>query len=119
MTAIGVGMLGAGFIGQMHSLAFGSLDRAKRQPRLRARLAALADTNRMLEEEVQRRYDWDMIAADWRSAVEHPDVRLFINSAPNHVHAEPSITAAPRGKHLFSEKPLARNGDEAYGIWLA
>ena len=119
MTAIGVGMLGAGFIGQMHSLAFGSLHRAQREPQLRARLVALADTNRALAEEVQRRYDWEMIAADWRSAVEHPDVRMFINAGPNDAHAESSIAAAARGLHLFSEKPLARTADEAYDIWLA
>jgi len=119
MTAIGVGMLGAGFIGQTHSLAFGSLHRARRQPQLRARLVALADTNRTLAEEVQRRYEWATIAADWRSAVEHPDVQLFINSGPNDTHAEPSIAAAARGKHLFSEKPLARTAGEAYDTWLA
>jgi predicted dehydrogenase len=113
MRAIGVGMLGAGFIGQMHSLTFGSLHRAKREPQLRARLAALADTNRALAEEVQRRYGWGTIAADWRSAVEHPDVRLFINSGPNDVHAEPSIAAATQGKHLFSPNPANRSPDRA------
>jgi predicted dehydrogenase len=119
MSAIGVGMLGAGFIGQMHSLAFGSVHRARREPQLQARLVALAENNWALAEEAQRRYDWGTIGADWRLAVEHPDVRLFINSGPNDVHAEPSIEAAAHGKHLFSEKPLARTADEAYGIWLA
>src|SRR5437868_6718217 len=103
MKTIGTGMLGAGFIGQMHSLAFGAVHRAKQEPHLNARLIALADTNLPLAEEVQRRYDWESITTDWHAAVEHPNVELFINSGPNDAHAEPTIAAAARGKHLFSE----------------
>jgi predicted dehydrogenase len=119
MTTIGIGMLGAGFIGQMHSLAFGSLHRAKHQPPLRARLVALAETDGALAEEVRQRYGWEIVAADWRAAVDHPDIQLFVNSGPNDAHADPTIAAAARGRHLFSEKPLARTADEAYGIWHA
>ncbi|SEF15291.1 Predicted dehydrogenase [Rhizobiales bacterium GAS191] len=119
MKTIAIGMLGAGFIGQMHSLAFGAIHRAKREPHLNARLIALADTNRLLAEEVQRRYGWEFITTDWRAAVAHPKVELFINSGPNDAHAEPTIAAAASGKHLFSEKPLARTAEEAYRIWAA
>jgi predicted dehydrogenase len=112
-------MLGAGFIGQMHSLAFGAIHRAKREPPLNARLMALADTNRSLAEEVQRRYGWEFITTDWRAAVAHPEVELFINSGPNDAHVEPTIAAAARGKHLFSEKPLAKTAEDAYRIWAA
>ena len=119
MTKIGIGMLGAGFIGQMHSLTFGSVGAAREEPQLSGRLIVLADTNRDLAEEVQRRYGWERVTADWRAAVDEPDAPIFINSGPNDAHAEPSIAAAARGKHLFSEKPLARTADEAFSIWQA
>src|SRR5262249_25519585 len=119
MKTIGIGMLGAGFIGQTHSLAFDAVHRAKGEPRPKARLIALADTDEELARTVQRRFDWEAIATDWGEVIAHPDVNVFINSGPNDAHAEPSIAAAERGKHLFSEKPLARTADEAHAIWVA
>jgi predicted dehydrogenase len=119
MKTIGIGMLGAGFIGQMHSLAFGAVHRAKREPHLKARLIALADTDQALAETIRDRYEWETIAGDWRVVIEHPDVEVFINSGPNDAHAAPTIAAAALGKQLFSEKPLARKADEAYTMWAA
>src|ERR1700694_5466505 len=119
MTTIGVGMIGGGFLGQMHSLSFGLVGASRQEPRLAGRLITLADQNLALAEEVQRRYGWEGISADWHAAVDNPAVEIFINSGPNDAHAEPSIAAAALGKHLFSEKPLARTADEAFSIWRA
>jgi predicted dehydrogenase len=116
---IGISMLGAGFMGEMHSLSYGSVHRAKTKPQRKARLITLADTNTGLAEELRRRYEWEEIAADWHAAIEHPDVQLFINAGPNDIHAAPTIAAAKRGKHLFSEKPLGRTANEAHQIWAA
>jgi predicted dehydrogenase len=115
--AIGIGMLGAGFIGQMHALTFGAVRRARRDPPVAVRLVALVEKDRALAEEVQRRYGFERAIADWRQVVEEPDIRLFINSGPNDAHADPTIAFAREGKHLFCEKPLARTADEAYVMW--
>ena len=119
MTVVGLGMLGGGFIGQMHSLAFSSVGVSKPRPRLASRLITLADTNLDLAREVQERYGWENVSTDWRAAVDDPDVRVFINSGSNDAHAEPTIAAARLGKDLFSEKPLARTAAEAFAIWEA
>ena len=119
MTAIGIGMLGAGFIGQMHSLTFSSVGVSRHKPRLAARLITLADTNLDLAREVQERYGWENVSTDWHAAVDDPDVRVFINSGSNDAHAEPTIAAARLGKDLFSEKPLARTAAEAFVSWEA
>src|SRR5438552_9886737 len=116
-TTVAVGMLGAGFIGQMHSLTFGSVGYSKLEPRLAGRLMILAETDPKLATEVQQRYGWEAVADDWRTVVENPEIDLFINSGPNDAHAEPTIVAARAGKHLFCEKPLARTADEAFAIW--
>jgi predicted dehydrogenase len=112
-------MLGAGFIGQMHSLTFGGVGHTRKAPQLAGRLITLAETDRGLAEEVQQRYGWEKISADWRQAIDDPAISIFINSGPNDAHAEPSVAAAGLGKHLFSEKPLARTADEAFAIWQA
>lgn len=119
MTTIGLGMLGAGFIGQMHSLSFACAHLARREPRVRARLVALCDVDAALTEEVRARYGWEEAHEDWRPVVEHPGTSIFVNSGPNDAHLEPSIAAARGGKHLFSEKPLAAASDEALALWRA
>ena len=80
MVTVGIGMLGAGFIGQMHSLTFGSIGVSKHKPQLSGELITLADTNLALAEEVQQRYGWENISADWHEAVDddpHPHLHQF------------------------------------------
>jgi predicted dehydrogenase len=114
-----IGMLGAGFIGQMHALAFTGVQRSRLADRVPVELAILAEKNAELREEVAARYGWLCTTDDWCQAVDDPDIGLFINSGPNDLHVAPTIAAAKAGKHLFSEKPLARNADEAFEIWKA
>ena len=116
-TTLRLGQLGAGFIGQMHSLAFGEVHRLRREPVVKAELVALTDRDRGLSETVAARYGWAVIAESWQDIVARPDIDLFLNSGPNNLHAEPCIAAAKAGKHVFVEKPLARTADEAHMLW--
>ena len=116
-TTLRLGQLGAGFIGQMHSLAFGEVHRLRREPVVTAELVALTDRDRELAKTVAARYRWAEVVGDWRDIVARPDIDLFLNSGPNDLHAEPCIAAARAGKHVFVEKPLARTGDEAWTLW--
>ena len=50
--------------------------------------------------------------ADYREMLEHPDVDVVYVKTPNHVHAEPTLAALAKGKHVFCEKPLALNMDD-------
>ena len=117
--ATGIGMIGAGFIGQMHALSFATARYCRYVPAVSARLVVLAETNEAVAADVAKRYGWETVTTDWRDAATHPEVQLFINAGPNDQHAAPNIAAAKAGKHIFSEKPLARTADEAFGIWQA
>ena len=94
MTTVGIGMLGAGFIGQMHSLTFCSAGLAKQEPKLGGRMIVLADTNRELAAEVQQRYGWETVSTDWRAAVDNPEVRS--SSMPGRTTPMPSRASPPR-----------------------
>jgi predicted dehydrogenase len=114
---IGVGLLGAGFIGQMHSLSLGDVSRARREPIIHPALIAIAERNETLARMMAARYGWREIVADWHSLISRSDIDLFVNAGPNELHGEPSIAAAQSGKHVFCEKPLARSGEEAFSIF--
>lgn len=116
---IGIGVLGAGFIGQMHALAFRNAGVSARSPRLRPRLHLLCDRTSAQAEEIAGRYGFERATTDWRDIIADPAVSLFVNAGPNDLHGAPSIAAAGAGKHIFCEKPLASTADEAYATWKA
>lgn len=117
-TNIRVGLLGAGFIGQMHSLAFRNASVARATPTVRAEFVSIADQNTEAATEIAERYEWQQTASDWNQTL-GSGIDLFINAGPNSVHAPASIDAANRGIAVFCEKPLASSADEAYGLWKA
>ena len=119
LSPVRIGMLGAGFIGQMHALTFSAVRHSRLSDRVPVDLVVLAEQTTALADEVADRYGWQRTADDWREAATGPDIDLFINAGPNDLHAAPTIAAAAAGKALFSEKPLARDAGEAYGIWKA
>src|SRR6476620_736324 len=118
-NSIGVGLLGAGFIGQMHSLVLGDVAKARREPIIHPELIAIAERDESRGRMMAERYGWREVLADWQSLVKRPDIDLLVNAGPNLLHSEPSIAAAQNGKHLFCEKPLARTAEEAFSIFKA
>ena len=112
MTEVRVAVLGAaGWMGKVHTMAyqtyphfFGTSGGTARVIALVARtpdpaLAARAPGARML--------------TDWRAAVEDPGVDLVDICLPDSLHFEVAKAALEAGKHVFCEKPLAGNAEEA------
>jgi len=115
-TPVRIGMLGAGFIGQMHSLAFRGASYSRAEPAVKPDFVALADQNEKAAAEVAARYDWSSTTTRWHDLLDQ-DLDLFVNAGPNHLHLEASVAAAKAGIPVFCEKPLASTADEAYRLW--
>ena len=116
---VALGMLGGGFIGQMHALAFKNAAVSMWSPKIDVGLNILAEQNPEAAGEIAARYGWGSTTSDWREVAGSQDVDLFVNAGPNHLQAEPSIAAARAGKPVFCEKPLASSADDAYRLWKA
>jgi predicted dehydrogenase len=114
---IGVGMLGAGFIGMIHSYALRVQELIRTPSSLSPKLVALADLDERARGRCQERFGWQDASDDWHDAVDASEIGLFVNSAPNHLHLEPTLAAARTGKHVLCEKPLAQDAGTAYQLW--
>lgn len=110
---IGVGMLGYAFMGKAHSNAYKKLPYMIYPPPAVPRLIAICGRNEEAVAEAARRFGYEGYYTDWRAMMEDDRIQLFDNGGPNSMHAEPCIAAAQAGKHVFCEKPLARNAEEA------
>lgn len=110
---IGVGMLGYAFMGKAHTNAYKKIPYMMYPPPAIPKLVGIAGRNEDAVAEAARRYGYDGYYTDWRDMIEDDRIDLFDNGGPNNIHAEPSIAAAEAGKHVFCEKPLARNAEEA------
>ncbi|MBM0255678.1 Gfo/Idh/MocA family protein [Micromonospora sp. 4G55] len=53
---------------------------------------------------------------DWRALVTADDVDVVVVATPPAGHAETTLAALRAGRHVFAEKPLAVNEDEAIAI---
>jgi predicted dehydrogenase len=110
---IGVGMLGYAFMGKAHSNGFKKIPYMMYPPPAIPRLVAICGRNEEATAEAARRFGYETYYLDWRKMIEDDRIQLFDNGGPNDTHEEPCSAAAAAGKHVFCEKPMARNAEEA------
>src|SRR5438105_49480 len=110
---IGIGILGYAFMGKAHTNAYKKLPYMIYPPPAIPKLVAITGRNEEAVQEAVRRYGYEGYYTDWRKMIADPRIQLVDNGGPNDLHAEPCIAAAEAGKHVFCEKPLARNAAEA------
>jgi len=119
MKKLNVGLIGAGFMGKAHSLAYMAMPMFFwPAPAIPVR-KSIVDVTDEIAAEAALRFGFEKSSSDWRSVVEDPDIHIIDIATPNHLHAEIAIAAAAAGKHIISEKPLARTGEEAKTMYDA
>jgi len=119
VDTVKVGLIGAGFMGKAHSLAYAAMPMFFWPAPAMPVRSIIADVNSELAAEAAMRYGFERSADDWRRVVDDPEVDLVDIATPNHLHAEIAVAAAAAGKHILCEKPLARSGEEARGMYEA
>ncbi|MFL5337662.1 MAG: Gfo/Idh/MocA family protein, partial [Geminicoccaceae bacterium] len=112
MGEIGVGIIGTGFMGECHALAFTAVGPLF-QPQLRPRLQVVADINAVAAERACARFGFARATGDWRELVADPAVGLVSITSPNLLHKEMALAAIAAGKHVYCEKPLALTAIDA------
>lgn len=65
------------------------------------------------------RWGWQETETDWKRMVRRNDIDIVDVALPQHLHHDVAIEAASAGKHIFCEKPLALNLDQAKRMYEA
>ena len=113
VKTLNVGLVGAGFMGKAHSLAYAAMPMFFWPPPALLVRKAIADITEEGAAEAARRFGFETSTGDWRKLVEDPSIDIVDIATPNNMHCEIAVAAATAGKHIFCEKPLAGTSGEA------
>lgn len=103
---LGIGLLGAGFMGRAHANAWLSAGRFFDLPRRLERVGCAARTLEEAEP-FAARWGWKRATDDYHDLLRDDAVDLIDIVTPNNMHAGMAIDALAAGKHVACEKPLS------------
>ena len=112
MSQIGIGVIGMGWMGNVHSRAYRQIPDRFHNQGIEPRLVVCADADGPRADEARLRFGFARATNDWRAVVAAPDVDAVSITTPNDLHLEIIRAAAAAGKHLLCEKPVGKTPEE-------
>lgn len=109
MAVLGVGLIGTGFMGKTHALAWRNVKAVMGDEGAsvaRPHLALLCDTPDRAGE-MAAQFGFDRATSDWRALCADPAVDVVSITTPNGLHHAMALEALKNGKHVWCEKPMA------------
>lgn len=113
MRELRIGLIGAGWMGKVHSMSYRTAQSAFGPEPAVPVLAAIADVNQEIAGRAARDFGYERAAKDWREIVDDPTIDIVDICTPNDMHFEVAMAAIEAGKHVNCEKPLANKIDHA------
>lgn len=107
MKKIGLGIIGLGYVGNIHLRNSLKLTNA--------RLVAVSDLSKKVLSEA-RKAGVEKTFSNYEQLLKEPYVDAVVIALPTHLHLECTEEAAEAKKHILVEKPIARNVGEAREI---
>jgi len=116
MKTLGIGMVGYGFIGKVHTISY--LDMPFYYKPMPARLKMVGVCSSPIEDarEGMEQAGFEFATENYKELLERKDIDIIEVCTPNLYHKDIIIDALNAGKHVICEKPLAMNLAEAKQI---
>ncbi|WP_319532248.1 Gfo/Idh/MocA family oxidoreductase [uncultured Cohaesibacter sp.] len=106
MKRLKVGLIGTGYMGKCHALAYGNVRAVfGNVPAVDREL--LCDVPMDKAKEIADQFGFARATDNWQQLVSDPAIDIVSITTPNKLHKEMAITAIENGKHVWCEKPLA------------
>ncbi|MEU5110742.1 Gfo/Idh/MocA family oxidoreductase [Streptomyces longwoodensis] len=115
-NTLGVAVVGFGWMGRVHTQAYGRLPHHFPRLPVRPELVVVADEVPGRAEEAAGRYGFASATRDWREVAADPRVAAVSVTAPNFLHREIGVAMAEAGKHLWIEKPVGLTAGDARAV---
>ena len=105
MTQIGIGIVGGGYMGKAHAVAYAAVGAVFDTP-LRPVLEMVCATSDASAEKYRAAYGFARATSDWKALVTDAKVDAIVIASPQDTHREIAELAFAHGKPVFCEKPL-------------
>ena len=116
MKTLGIGMVGYGFIGRVHTLSYLNLPYYYKPLPARLKMVGVASVPIKDAQEGVQQAGFEFATDNWRDLIARDDIDIIEVCTPNCLHKEIIIEALKAGKHVNCEKPLAMDLAEAREI---
>jgi predicted dehydrogenase len=118
MERIGVGLIGTGFMGKCHAMAYGAVKAVFGDVPFVDRVT-LCDVDAGNATKCASEFGFAKATTNWRDLVSDPAIQLISITSPNGMHREMAVAALEAGKHVWCEKPMALNIADAEAMTAA
>lgn len=113
---LGIGIVGYGFIGKVHTFAHRSLPLMYDPPPARTKLIGVCTATAASGEKAKEQAGFAFATTDYRDLLARDDIHVIHCCSPNDVHAPLLRDALAAKKHVYCDKPLTRTLAEAEEI---
>ena len=110
---LGVGVIGYGFMGKMHSYAYASIPYIFSPPQPSIKLVGACALSQASRELAVKSGGYEFTTSDYNELLTRDDISVINICTPNYLHKEQAVAAIKAGKHVYCDKPLALTADEA------
>ncbi|PID57770.1 hypothetical protein CSB45_05965 [candidate division KSB3 bacterium] len=116
MKNIGIGLIGYGGIGKIHTLCYKDIGMFYPGQLPAIDLAAVCTSNPETAERAAQEGGYRKCYTEFSTLIHADDVTIVDCALPNVLHKSVLLEAIAAGKHVYCEKPLAMNAAEAKDI---
>jgi predicted dehydrogenase len=113
MKPLGIALIGYGGIGRVHAMAYRDIGFTYGLPASLVNIVGVATSQAETAKKAAEEINCTVQTVKYQELLERDDVDLIDCCTPNHMHEEIIIAAAKAGKHIYCEKPLAMNVEQA------
>ncbi|MBF6593876.1 MAG: Gfo/Idh/MocA family oxidoreductase [Thermaceae bacterium] len=109
---IGVGVIGMGWMGEVHSRSYRAIQDRFAESGIQPRLVVCSDSVEARAQAAQKRFGYESYTTQWQQVMVNPAVEAVNITAPNGIHLEMVREAVKAGKHVLCEKPVGKDPTE-------
>lgn len=113
MKTLNVGLVGAGFMGKAHVVAYSNMPKFFWPAPAVPVLKTVCDIDPEIAKEAKDRFGFQKCCIDWKEIVNDPEIDVVSICTPNNAHVAVAIAALEAGKHVICEKPIASTLEDA------
>ncbi|GFE64313.1 Gfo/Idh/MocA family protein [Litoreibacter roseus] len=118
MPQIGIGIVGGGYMGKAHAVAFSAVG-ALFDTNFRPHLEMICASTATSAETYRAAYGFARATDDWRKLVRDAAIEAIVVASPQETHREIAEAAFAAGKPVFCEKPLGATLDDSRAMVAA